>query len=198
MKLRVWSFCFVVLVCVPLNSSAQCDPGPATGSAFNRCYDDGFVFVDVSGNSHGFTWYWGYVASSQAQGGYLIFHSRSTLGSNTVQMMTDEYFLAGLIPPPAPYAGTFASPGPLLYAEPTSRTTNTFTIPALSIQQTATNSVIISWPSSSTAWDLQQNSDLNPTNWTDAPAKPVDDGTTTSVAISPLMGAQFYRLELVP
>lgn len=192
--MKAWASFGAVLVCLPVLAFAQCEPGPATGSAVNRCYDDGFVYVDVTGNSHGFTWYWGYVNDTQVQGGYLAFHSTARVG-NTVQLVTDEYFLAGLIPPPAPYAGAFASPGPLLFAELASRIT--LTVPSLLIQQTATNSMVISWPSSSTVWVLQQNGDLNPTNWTDVLAKPVDAGTTTSVTISPLIGNQFYRLKLL-
>ncbi len=196
MKQQVWSL--AALACLPLAASAQCDPGPATGTTVNRCYDDGFVYVDVTGNSHGFTWYWGYVDAAQVQDGYLVFHSHTILAGNTVQVLTDQYFLAGLIPPAAPYVGGFASSGPLLYAEPASRMTNTLAMPPLSIQRSATNSVVVSWPSSSALWTLEQNSTLAPANWTDVSAKPADDGTTTSVTISRVIGTQFYRLRLLP
>jgi hypothetical protein len=40
------------------------NPGPATGGAINRTYDDGYNWVDISGNNHGAgfentTWNWG-------------------------------------------------------------------------------------------------------------------------------------------
>ena len=68
--------------------------------------------------------------------------------------------------------------------------------PTLSIQTTATNSIVISWPSLSIGWTLQQNSRLNPTNWTDVLITPPDNGTNKSVVVSPLMDSQFYRLIL--
>jgi hypothetical protein len=36
--------------------------------------------------------------------------------------------------------------------------------PLLSIERTATNSVLVSWPDPSTGFELQENLDLNPTN----------------------------------
>src|SRR5262245_46217918 len=36
------------------------DPGPATGSTYNRTYDNGYNLVDSSGNNGGTTWNWGY------------------------------------------------------------------------------------------------------------------------------------------
>jgi hypothetical protein len=67
--------------------------------------------------------------------------------------------------------------------------------PALAITRTATNSVIISWPSPSTGWTLQQNGDLNTTHWAEEPTTPSDDGNTKSVTVAPPVGNRFYRLK---
>jgi hypothetical protein len=66
--------------------------------------------------------------------------------------------------------------------------------PSLSIFRTSTNSVVISWPSPSTGFVLQQNPDLNPANWVTAPQTPGDDGTTKIVIVQPPVGKLFYRL----
>jgi hypothetical protein len=58
---------------------ALSDPGPATGSAFNRSYDNGsYNRVDSSGNRGGTTWYWGYESASQLQGNSLTMESSSS------------------------------------------------------------------------------------------------------------------------
>jgi hypothetical protein len=67
--------------------------------------------------------------------------------------------------------------------------------PALTITRTATNTVIISWPSPSTGFTLQQNTVLGTTNWVNAPQAPADDGTTKSVIVNPPAGRLFYRLK---
>ncbi len=54
------------------------DPGPATGSRFNRGYDDGYNRVDVSTNNGGMTWNWGYSRSQSAQGNDMVLQSYST------------------------------------------------------------------------------------------------------------------------
>jgi len=66
--------------------------------------------------------------------------------------------------------------------------------PLLSIARTPTNTVVLSWPSASTGFVLQQTSTLAPANWSDASQAPVDDGVTRSVVISPPTGNQFFRL----
>lgn len=51
-----------------------------TGDAFN--YDDGYVLVDASGNSMGYTRYWGYTAPGQLPGdGTLLMHRSSSAGA---------------------------------------------------------------------------------------------------------------------
>jgi len=58
---------------------ALSDPGPATGSGFDRSYDNGsYNRVDSSGNRGGTTWYWGYESASQLQGNSLIMESSSS------------------------------------------------------------------------------------------------------------------------
>jgi hypothetical protein len=66
-------------------------------------------------------------------------------------------------------------------------------VPSLTIVYT-NNSVVISWPSPSTGWKLQENSVLGTANWTDAGQTPIDDGAIKSVIVSPPTGRKFYRL----
>jgi hypothetical protein len=54
------------------------DPGPATGATVNRFYDNGYNRVDISGNSGGQTWYWGYSSPNSAQQNVLALQSDST------------------------------------------------------------------------------------------------------------------------
>ena len=58
----------------------------------------------------------------------------------------------------------------------------------------STSFVIVSWPSPSTGFTLQQNADLNTTNWTVAPQTVTDDGTNRLVIVNPPVGHVFYRL----
>ena len=67
--------------------------------------------------------------------------------------------------------------------------------PWLTITRTITNSVIISWPSPSTDWTLQQHTNLSTTNWVGVATTPNDDGNTKSVTVAPLLGNRFYRLK---
>jgi hypothetical protein len=55
------------------------DPGPPTGSTYNRSYDNGsYNRVDISTNAGGLTWYWGYQSASQVQGNSLVMQSSSS------------------------------------------------------------------------------------------------------------------------
>lgn len=55
------------------------DPGPATGSTFNRNYDNGsYNRVDVSGNANATTWYWGYENAGQIRGNTIVMESSSS------------------------------------------------------------------------------------------------------------------------
>jgi hypothetical protein len=66
--------------------------------------------------------------------------------------------------------------------------------PLLSIRLTTTNTAIVSWPSPSTGFTLQQNGDLNATIWVAAPQTVTDDGTNKFVIVNPPSGNRFYRL----
>lgn len=52
----------------------------------------------------------------------------------------------------------------------------------------------ISWPSPSTGFVLQQNTDLNTTNWVVAPQTVADNGTNRFIIVNPPTGNRFYRL----
>ena len=67
--------------------------------------------------------------------------------------------------------------------------------PLLTITLTHTNTAVISWPSPSTGFALQQNSNAGTTSWTDAGLSPSDNGTTKSVVVPASPGSKFYRLK---
>ncbi len=65
--------------------------------------------------------------------------------------------------------------------------------PLLMIARTAPNTLLISWPSPSTGFILQQNSNLgNPSGWSSFAGTPNDNGTNKSVTISPSTGNTLY------
>ena len=71
---------------------------------------------------------------------------------------------------------------------PTSRT------PQLTISFTAPNAVIVSWPSPSTGYSLQQNTNLKTANWV-APSESItDNGTSKFIIVNPPAGDRYYRL----
>lgn len=71
----------------------------------------------------------------------------------------------------------------------------TTTAPLLSIARTTTNTVAVSWPSPSTGFTLQQNTNgLVTVNWSNVFTAPVDDGTTKTVIVNPPTDNRFYRL----
>jgi hypothetical protein len=63
-------------------SSISFPPGPGTGSALDRHYDDGYVNVDSSGNQGGLTWNWGYQHASQVSGDNLLMHASGLEGAS--------------------------------------------------------------------------------------------------------------------
>jgi hypothetical protein len=67
--------------------------------------------------------------------------------------------------------------------------------PLLKITLTHTNTAVVSWPSPSTGFGLQQNSSAGTTNWTDVGLSPNDNGTTKSVVVPASPGSKFYRLK---
>jgi hypothetical protein len=66
--------------------------------------------------------------------------------------------------------------------------------PALRISLTSSNTAIVSWPSPSTGWNLQQNTDLSTTNWTTPSETVNDNGTNRFIVVSPPVGKRFFRL----
>ncbi|HWY77930.1 MAG TPA: hypothetical protein VN281_20105 [Verrucomicrobiae bacterium] len=67
--------------------------------------------------------------------------------------------------------------------------------PRLTITRTSTNTVVVSWPSPSAGFVLQQTSVLAPANWANVAQAPADNGTTKTVVINPPVGNLFFRLK---
>jgi hypothetical protein len=66
--------------------------------------------------------------------------------------------------------------------------------PILSISLTLTNSVILSWPASSSNWQLLENTSPGTTHWTLVGTPPQRVGERMLLTIHPLSNARFYRL----
>jgi hypothetical protein len=67
--------------------------------------------------------------------------------------------------------------------------------PVLTIKLTATNTAQVYWPSPSTGFNLQVNTNLATTNWV-TPAETVqDNGTIKFIIVNPPAGNRFYRLK---
>lgn len=67
--------------------------------------------------------------------------------------------------------------------------------PLLSIARTTTNTVAVFWPSPSTDWTLQQNTNsISSVNWSNAPGTIQDNGTTKTLIVNPPTGNRYYRL----
>jgi hypothetical protein len=57
------------------------------------------------------------------------------------------------------------------------------------------STINVSWPSPSTAWTLQQNTNsVGSVNWSNVTATIQDDGTTKTLLVNPPTGNRFYRL----
>jgi len=66
--------------------------------------------------------------------------------------------------------------------------------PRLTISLTPTNTVVVSWPSPSTGFGLQQITSLNTTNWVTPSQTVNDDGVMKFIVVNPPTGSRFYRL----
>ena len=67
------------------------NPGPATGTAVDRTYDNGsYNKVDSSGNAGGQTWNWGYQSGSQIQGESVVMESSSSPNNATSKNHYDD------------------------------------------------------------------------------------------------------------
>ncbi len=68
--------------------------------------------------------------------------------------------------------------------------------PRLTIFRTPTNTVAVCWPSPSTGWTLQMNTNnLDSANWGDVTTGIQDDGVTKTFIDNPPTGNRFYRLQ---
>ena len=67
--------------------------------------------------------------------------------------------------------------------------------PRLSIQLTSTDTVVLSWPASSSGFNLQQNTNVASTNWVAVLTTPVVTNGRNQVIVSPPLGTKFYRLQ---
>jgi hypothetical protein len=63
----------------------------------------------------------------------------------------------------------------------------------LSIKRSGAN-LLVSWPSPSTGFGLEQNSSLGTTSWTSVAQIPNDDGFTKSIIVTASSSQTFYRL----
>jgi len=71
-------------------------------------------------------------------------------------------------------------------------------VPSLIIERATLNSVVVAWPSSASAYAIQENSQLGTTNW-NTPAEGVsDDGTNKSITIMSPQGQRYFRLIKAP
>jgi len=67
--------------------------------------------------------------------------------------------------------------------------------PTLSIFRTTTNTVAVTWPSPSTGWNLQQNTNsVSSLNWSNVTSGITDDGATKTLIVNLPTGNRFYRL----
>jgi hypothetical protein len=67
--------------------------------------------------------------------------------------------------------------------------------PLLSILHTTTNTVAVSWPSPSTGWTLQVNTNsVSSLNWSNVTSGIQDDGATKTLIVNPPAGNRFFRL----
>lgn len=66
--------------------------------------------------------------------------------------------------------------------------------PALTISLTATNTALVSWPSPSTGWNLEQSTNLNSRNWETVTGSIADNGANKFIVVRPAADNRYYRL----
>ena len=66
--------------------------------------------------------------------------------------------------------------------------------PKLTIHLTTGNRAVVSWPSPSSGFTLQQSANLNTVNWTTPSEAVTDNGTNRFIIVNPPAGNRFYRL----
>ncbi len=68
--------------------------------------------------------------------------------------------------------------------------------PLLTITLTPTNTVVVSWPSPSTGFTVQQNVNMGAANWGNYTQTTVNDnGTTKWIVVNPPQGNLYFRLK---
>ena len=67
--------------------------------------------------------------------------------------------------------------------------------PVLSIKLTTTNTAQVYWPSPSTGYNLQVNTNLTTTNWVTPSEIVQDNGTIKYIIVNPPAGNRYYRLK---
>ena len=72
----------------------------------------------------------------------------------------------------------------------------TFALPVLAISQSATNTVVLSWPLAAEGWTLQATTNLSapPAAWTNVPQPYLTDSDNFYITEPVLAGKKFYRL----
>jgi hypothetical protein len=68
------------------------------------------------------------------------------------------------------------------------------TAPTLAVTLTPTNTALVSWPSPSIGWNLQQNTNLATVNWVTPPESVNDNGTNKFIIANLSAGNRFFRL----
>lgn len=66
--------------------------------------------------------------------------------------------------------------------------------PVLTMSLTTTNTVVLSWPTASTSFALEQTSDLGTPTWASVGITPTVNGITSSVVMPVTAGNKFFRL----
>ena len=56
------------------------------------------------------------------------------------------------------------------------------------------DTVVVSWPSPSTGFVLQEVLNLITTNWVNSPQTPGENGSNRQITINPVTGPKFFRL----
>ncbi len=102
--------------------------------------------------------------------------------------LNSEFTISQTIAPSAAMFGLLCAPGLAAPAAPPA-------VP-ITITNTATNALLLRWPSDSTGGlVLQQNTNLSAANWVAVLQVPADDGTNKTVLASPAAPMQAFRLK---
>ncbi len=67
--------------------------------------------------------------------------------------------------------------------------------PLLSIRLTSTNTAMVFWPSPSTGFNLQMNTNVATTNWSSVAESIQDNGAIKFIIVNPPTGNRYFRLK---